>query len=305
MFKVTFWGVRGSYPVPSREVLTYGGNTTCVTAELARNGEPNGALVILDAGTGLINLGRKLTDDGIEPLTATLLFTHTHHDHLEGLPFFKPAYKDSTKLYIFGPKSLSLDLKEILIHEMLPPYFPVTLEEMRSTKTITDIDELDTILLDVAKREPRVVTNNDAPRELANDTAAISISRGANHPGGGIFNYAIAYRGKRMVFATDVEGSPEANARLIDFARGADLLIHDSQYLEQEYSGPTSNTQGWGHSTDRMATDVAKGAGVKELVLFHHDPEHDDDTVARIEQIARNDFPNSRAAYEGLEIELD
>ena len=188
---------------------------------------------------------------------------------------------------------------------MLPPYFPVTLEEMRSTKTITDINELNTILLDVAKREPRVVTNDDVPTERADGTATISMSRGANHPGGGIFNYAIAYKGKRVVFATDVEGSPEGNARLIEFARGADLLIHDSQYLDEEYHGTVSNKQGWGHSTVRMATDVAKGARVKELVLFHHDPEHDDDTVARIEQIARNDFPNSRAAYEGLEIELD
>jgi phosphoribosyl 1,2-cyclic phosphodiesterase len=299
MFKVTFWGVRGSYPVPSREMLAYGGNTTCVTAEL------NGALVILDAGTGLINLGRTLADRGVEPLTATLLVTHTHHDHLEGLPFFKPAYKASTQLYIFGPKSLSLDLREILTHEMLPPYFPVSLEEMASTKTITDISELDSIVLDVATRVPHVVRNDAAPPQPTDGTATISVSRGTNHPGGGIFNYAIAYKGKRMVFATDVEGSPEGNARLIEFARGADLLIHDSQYLDEEYNGTVSNKQGWGHSTVRMATEVAKGAGVTELILFHHDPEHDDDTVARIEQIAKEDFPNSRAAYEGLQVELD
>jgi len=296
MFKITFWGVRGSYPVPGREVLKYGGNTTCLTVQL------DSALIILDAGTGLINFGRKLVADGVEPFTATLLFTHTHHDHLEGLPFFKPAYKASTTLNIFGPKSLLLDFKEILIHEMLPPYFPVTLEEMASTKTIADISELDSIVLDVATHTPRVVKNDAAPKEPDDDTAIINVSRGGNHPGGGIFNYAIAYKNKRMVFATDVEG---ADARLVEFARGADLLIHDSQYFEEEYNNPESPKQGWGHSTVKMATEVAAKAGVKQLVLFHHDPEHDDKAVARIEQIAQKDFPNTRAAYEGLTIELD
>jgi phosphoribosyl 1,2-cyclic phosphodiesterase len=299
MFKMTFWGVRGSYPVPSRSVLKYGGNTTCVTAQL------DGALVILDAGTGLINLGRTLERQGVEPLTATLLFTHTHHDHVEGLPFFKPAYRATTQLYIFGPKSLSLDFREILTHEMLPPYFPVTLEEMASTKTIVEINELHSILLDVATREPRVLSNDEAPRRPADGTALITISHGSNHPGGGIFNYAITYEGKRIVFATDVEGFVGGDTRLIEFARDADLLIHDSQYLVEEYDGTISNKQGWGHSTVQMATDVAAKARVKQLVLFHHDPEHDDDTVARIEQIGRERFPNSLAAYEGLELELD
>jgi phosphoribosyl 1,2-cyclic phosphodiesterase len=298
MFKITFWGVRGSYPVPGRTVLKYGGNTTCVTVEL------DGALVILDAGTGLINLGRAIDKNGPDPLTATLLFTHTHHDHLEGLPFFKPAYKASTQLYIFGPKSLSLDFREILTHEMLPPYFPVTLEGMASTKTIVEINELHSILLDVATREPRVLRNDDAPLGPADGTALITISHGSNHPGGGIFNYAIEYKGKRMVFATDVEGFAGGDARLIHFARGADLLIHDSQYLEDEYNGPVSNKQGWGHSTVHMAVDVAKGAQVKELVLFHHEPEHDDATVDRIEAIAKKEFPHCRAAFEGLVIEL-
>ena len=131
MFKITFWGVRGSYPVPGREVLKYGGNTTCLTVHL------DGALIILDAGTGLINFGRRLVADGVEPLTATLLFTHTHHDHLEGLPFFKPAYKASTRLNIFGPKSLLLDFKEILIQaitEVDPKSLPKgTLQKVRST----------------------------------------------------------------------------------------------------------------------------------------------------------------------------
>jgi len=299
MFKVTFWGVRGSYPVPSRTCLNYGGNTTCVTAEL------DGALVILDAGTGLINLGHKLLAESVDPLTATLLFTHTHHDHLEGLPFFKPAYKASTTLYIFGPKSLSLDFREILTHEMLPPYFPVTLEEMQSTKSIQDISELDSILLDIATQTPRVIKNSTGATAPGGAEAVISVSHGTNHPGGGIFNYAIAFKGKRMVFATDTEGALDRHGRLAEFARGADLLIHDSQFLDEEYNGTASDKQGWGHSSVTMATDVAARAGVKQLVLYHHDPEHDDDTVARIEQIGRKQFPNSRAAYEGLEIELD
>jgi len=299
MFKITFWGVRGSYPVPDRAFLKYGGNTTCVAAIL------DDALVILDAGTGLISLGNALAKETSAPLTATLLVTHTHHDHLEGLPFFKPAYKASTTLHIFGPKSLSMDLREILIHEMLPPYFPVTLEEMASTKSIMDISELDSVVLDVATRAPRVVKNSHAPKTPGDGEALISVSRGANHPGGGIYNYAITYKGKRMVFATDVEGGGADDERLIQFAHGADLLIHDSQYFVEEYNGTKSNKQGWGHSTVQMATNVAARAEVKQLALYHHDPEHDDDNVARIEQIARQDFANSFAAYEGLEIELD
>ena len=254
------------------------------------------------AAEGDVTLGRLLVDEGVEPFTATLLFTHTHHDHLEGLPFFKPAYNASTTLYIFGPKSLSMDLREILIHEMLPPYFPVTLEEMQATKSIVDISELDSIVLDVATRIPRVVKDHDAPKAAADGLAVISASRGTNHPGGSIFSYSIAYKGKRMVFATDVEGGGEDDKRLADFSRGADLLIHDSQYFAEQYA---SSKKGWGHSTPEVAADVAARAGVKQLVLHHHEPEHDDATVDRIEQIAKKLFPNSIAGYEGMEIELD
>jgi ribonuclease BN (tRNA processing enzyme) len=188
---------------------------------------------------------------------------------------------------------------------MLPPYFPVSLEEMSSTKTIVDINEANTIVLDVDKREPKVVSNAGGRPAPADGTASINISHGLNHPGGGIFNYAITYKGKRVVFATDVEGFVGGDARLITFAKDADLLIHDSQYVPEEYNGTVSNKQGWGHSTVQMAIDVAKGAAVKELILFHHDPEHDDATVDRIEAMAKKEFPNCRAAYEGLEIELD
>ena len=299
MFKVKFWGVRGSYPVPGAKTLRYGGNTTCVEVSIEKS------LIILDAGTGIIPLGKELIKNSQNDLiTANIFFSHTHHDHVEGLAFFEPAYRGSTTLYLFGPKSLSLDLKEILIHEMLPPYFPISLEEMHSTKLIKDISDSEAILIDVHNNIPEIKKVIDVNPEQSQDRVLIRVLKGYNHPRGGVFIYSIEFQNKRVIFATDIEGYLGGDVRLIEFARGADVLIHDTQFLEEDYSDPEAPKQGWGHSTVQMALEVAKKAEVGQLILFHHHPGHDDEKVEEKEKLAKSIFPNSIAAYEGLELLL-
>lgn len=298
-FRVKFWGVRGSYPVPGPRTVRYGGNTTCVEVRA------NGHLIIIDAGTGIIDLGYELLrqhHDTGEPIFATILFSHTHHDHTQGCPFFRPAYLGSSTLYMFGPKMFREDLSEALSRAMLPPSFPVELEELNSLKIIRNIEETEVIILRKGIQEP-VVRNVYRQNHSTNpDQVEIQLYKGYAHPKDGILIYKISWQSRSVVFASDTEGYVGDDARLIDFAREADLLIHDAQYTEEEYTIGPHPKQGYGHSTPQMAAKVAKLAGVKQLVLFHHDPQHDDEDIATMERDAQRIFPNTIAAYERLEL---
>ncbi len=300
MFRIRFWGVRGSYPVPGEMTLRYGGNTACVEV-IAGN-----ARAIFDAGTGLIHLGKRLIReaDG-KPIVANIFFSHTHRDHTEGLPFFDPAYQASTTLHVFGPASLSHDLHDTLAYAMLPPFFPVSLEEMKSTKLIKDLSPDESVVIDTESNTPHTVSNDSELPNNVGEQLLVRSYNGTTHPGAGIYIYSAEHGGRKVIYATDTEGCEEGDERLIEFARGADILIHDTQYLREEYYSSQSPRKGWGHSTVDMAVTVARKAGVKELVLFHHDPEAPDDRVALKEKIAKAMFPSSIAAYEGLELGLD
>ena len=297
--KVTFWGVRGSYPMPGLSTARVGGNTTCVQVQAGNH------LIILDAGTGSIGLGQSLMAQyrqDKKPITATLLFTHTHHDHTQGFPFFAPTQIQSTTLYVFGPKTLHQDLEEVLGRAMLPPVFPIRLDELPCVRVICNLHEAETILFDSEDAEPhtfeRTVQVPDSPQSVK-----VQVMHSYAHPQG-VFIYRIDYGGKAMVFATDTEGYANGDQRLIRFARGADLLIHDAQYTQDEYASATSPTQGWGHSTWTMAVDVAKAAGVQKLALFHHEPAHNDDFLQALEKEAQAKFPPTVVAREGMQIVL-
>lgn len=297
-FVVRFRGVRGSYPVPGKTTLRYGGNTACVEVWAG------GRLIILDAGTGVIGLGNDLMawrKQNPHPITATMLFSHTHHDHTQGFPFFVPAYQGTSTLYMFGPRTFDQDLEEVLSRAMLPSSFPVTLYELKAFKIISNIDDTEAVLIG-PENEPQVRNIYRDQMELDHETVRIGILRSSFHPSGGVSVFRIEWQGKSVVYATDTEGVVGGDTRLAQFAKGADLLIHDAQFTGEEYV--QLPRQGWGHSTPEMATLVAQQAQVKQLVLFHHDPGHDDAKLDEMHADARKLFQNTSMAYEGFKVAL-
>jgi phosphoribosyl 1,2-cyclic phosphodiesterase len=300
---ITFWGVRGSYPVPGSGTVQFGGNTPCVEVRAGNQ------VIILDAGTGIIGLGKALVRETMEqrrPLAATLLFSHMHHDHTQGFPFFTPAYMGTTRLNILGPGIFERDLEETLARAMLPPVFPISLQELPSAKTMTAMRECDVLLLGDSVGGMALRNRYRDQLEGDPDLVRIQALHSYAHPGTTLV-YRIDWRGQSVVYATDIEGYAHTDRRLATFAHHADVLIHDAQYTEDQYLGRRSGTlatQGWGHSTAAMACDVAHAANVKQLVLFHHDPGYDDPTIQSIESDAQGRFANTISGYEGLVLRL-
>jgi phosphoribosyl 1,2-cyclic phosphodiesterase len=306
-FTVKFRGVRGSHPVPGAGTIRFGGNSSCVEVRAGDH------LIILDAGTGIIGLGNDLfksysaTGKDIahrEPIVFTILFSHTHHDHTQGFAFFKPAYIPTSTCYLFGPRLLEEELEVGLTKAMVTPYFPVQLEDLSSVRRIRTLHESETILYDNPKNPPRVLNFYRDEAARGDYQVRVRQMRSLAHPNGGVFVYRIEMNGKSLVYATDTEGYVGGDQRLVQFAKGADLLIHDSQYMHRDYIGGPLFVQGYGHSTVDMAAEVAAQAGVGKLALFHYEPQYEDSTIAEMEKRARSIFKNSVAAYEGLEVHL-
>ena len=296
-FTVKFWGVRGSYPTPGPQTMHYGGNTACVEVRAG------GHTIILDAGTGIIPLGRELTTRGRQtgqPVRALILFSHLHHDHTQGFPFFVPAYNPGTRLYIYGPGASEQALEEQLARNQTPPAFPITLRDMHAAREIRAIGELDSIVLDENGLRLTRAGGSTPP-----EAVLIRLMKSYSHPGG-VYFYRIEWRGHSLVYATDTEGYVGTDRRLAAFAHGADLLIHDAQYSPEHYRGLNgwASTQGFGHSTPQMACEAALAAGVQRLALFHHDPNYDDETVHDLEEQAQAIFKPTFSAREGLELTL-
>ncbi len=270
--EIRFWGVRGSIPVSGADFNVTGGSTTCV--ELTQ-GEHR---LILDAGTGLRALGAHL---GWAPLKATILFSHLHWDHIQGLPFFQPAYHPESELTLMNAGSPE-HLKEILSLQMKPPTFPVGLEKLQGLHDFCQI--LIGERLELGPFSLRALPQS--------------------HPDGGIA-YRIECGGQSLVFATDTEHEGDDAQELMALAEGCDLLIHDAQYSPDEYQGLRGpSRRGWGHSSWRAAAQVAREAGVQRLALFHHDPNRTDEEVEHFERCARSVFPETFAAREGWAVAL-
>lgn len=298
-FSVTFWGVRGGYPKPGPTTVEFGGNTTCLEVRAGSH------LIIVDAGTGIIGLGEKLIAQrgpDRKPIVATMLFTHTHHDHTQGFPFFAPSHLGSSVLYIFGPKLLHQDLEVVLTNAMLPPVYPIRLDELGSMRIIRNLAESEMVVLSDPDLPPEVCNVYRENEACSPWEVRVRSMRSYAHPQG-IFIYRIEMGAHKLVVATDVEGYAGGDRRLIGFARGADLLIHDAEYTEEEYVGD-SPRQGWGHSTWEMAVEVAKAAGVKRLALTHHNVRHDDAFLEDMERQAQARFPTAVVAREGLTLDL-
>jgi ribonuclease BN (tRNA processing enzyme) len=305
-FTITFRGVRGSIPVPGPTTLKIGGNSSCVQVNVLDH------TLFLDAGTGIVGGGQQMARnffanrDKLKRLYATILISHTHHDHIMGLPFFAPLYLSDSHLSIFGPSiygpvNTRTDLKYVLEMMMDQMFYPVDLLETHSIKKIETLKPFDQILLTEGSAEPELVNLQTEFKTTFKDKVIISQYRAYNHPKNGTLVYKLQYAGKSIIYATDIEGYVDGDRRLIQFSKGADMLIHDAQYTAEQYNGVVS-TQGFGHSTAEIACAVAREAGVKQLVLYHHDPNHDDAAVVKKEENAKKLFTNTIAAYEGLVI---
>lgn len=255
---LSFWGTRGSISTPGRITEKYGGNTPCVSVH---HGDTH---IIFDAGTGIRNLGLELADEYAgrsEELTVHLFLSHTHWDHIQGLPFFSPAYMKGVKLIIYGSAAKAGFLENVLRGQMTFAYFPVDMAELTANITIREFSE----------------------PELQIDGFTVSWQEQMYHPGGCV-RYALCRDGKRLVYASDVElnkfmggkgHSEEEKTHAKDymkFIRGADMLIADGQYTPDEYA----KAVGWGHSTVPLLLQTAYKAKVKQLAIFHHDPQHSD-----------------------------
>lgn len=292
--RVRFWGVRGSIPTPGPGTVHYGGNTSCLEI---RAGEQ---IIILDAGTGLRLLGRELLAEfGERPLELTLLLTHTHWDHIQGLPFFMPVYKPQNQLRILGYEGARIGLGSILTNQMESPFFPIELHEVPANISIVELNQTEFKLGEVKVQ-------------------AFS----AIHPGTCV-GYRLHYSGRSLAFFPDNElrhgacdptpvnnhelaSTRTASKQLEEFLRGTDVLVMDTQYDRDEYKEHV----GWGHGCVDEVVLLALQAQVHQLYLFHHDPDHDDAKISRMVEearrlvVAHKGALQVEAAREGLTLEL-
>lgn len=297
-FYAVFRGVRGSYPVPGPRTVRTGGNTPCVEV---RAGEH---LVILDAGTGIIGLGDEMgPPPSKERGHLLVIISHAHHDHSQGLPFFRPQQNPDWTLHLYGPDS-GTDFKAALTCTHAPPYFPVTLAQLGGMPEFGMLSTGQRLVLDSPGAPPLLFQNAAASGEGVEDRLVVDAYHNPRHPNGGVLNVRIGYRDRSLVYATDVEGVEEGDPDLAEFARGTDLFIHDAMYTEEEYAGVSPAVRGYGHSTVSMAINTAVLAGAGRLALFHHDPQRSDDEVDALEARAREAFPQAFAAREGQRVDL-
>lgn len=275
--RINFWGVRGSLPTPELYAWRYGGNTPCLEVRASNQ------LLILDAGTGIRDLGQHLMAERPPGgLLAYLLLSHYHWDHVQGLPFFQPLYQSGNTIHILGPRPQSsscASLPAVLRTLFRAPFFPVSLEQLQGKYTLRELE---------GNRDFTVGYTRVRTCPL-------------NHPQGALA-YRLDHPDGSLMYVTDHEpGNAACDHGLKELASGADLLVSDAQYHPEELRGAKA---GWGHGSWQTSVEVAREAGVKCLILFHHEPVRTDEEVDRLVNQARESFPNTWAAAEGMEIDL-
>lgn len=271
---VKFWGVRGSISTPEADKLKVGGHTSCVEVNFGKH------FLIFDSGTGIRLLGQRIAKD-IEAgrnKEIIIVLSHTHWDHIQGLPLFAPFFIPGVKVKIFGPSKANRELERLLSGQMEYDYWPVKLTQLPADIEFFDLGE---------------------GFHSISDGISIYAKRHI-HPGVA-FGYRLEHEGKSLVYSTDTEHfQNQLDKRVIEMSEGADLLIHDAQYTNEEIA----NKLGWGHSSWNQAIDVAKASKVTRLALFHQDPERADMQADEIEVQAKESFDGAFLAREGLEVRL-
>jgi len=278
---LTFFGVRGSYPVPGKNTQRYGGNTSSLLFEIA------GQTVLFDAGTGIIQAGRYLS----QPLEGGgkihLFLTHLHIDHIQGLPFFKPLYNPQVEIIIHCPESAGNNFRQAIEALFLPPYSPITLKGIKASLSF----------------QPLALDPEQNFIKLDSDIV-VSHVKHDSHPRLGVIIYQLTHGGRRVVYSTDVESPDGFDDFISHFIHGADILIHDSQYLDRDYFNAGNPRIGYGHSTVLMAARNAIKCSVKKLFLFHFDPEYADEKLDEMLTQARQKFKNTYLAQEQKKIKI-
>ena len=290
-FIVYFKGVRGSHPVPDKNFLKYGGNTSCVYVAV------NNHRIILDAGSGIINAGKQILEERISsqekgPLTVTILLSHLHLDHIQGLPFFPMLHSQNTSVNIFGEAKSDEELKNYLSEILFEKSFPLSTDEIKSDLLIQAINNRNNnfaVILKNNNPKPIIAQLSEIKEEdISADDVLITTMFSKTHPKNGVTVYKISYNGKSLVYATDKESYSGGDKALSLFARNTDLLIHDSQYTQCDYNSVSNIKQGFGHSGFEMAVTEKENSHAKNLAFYHYDPNYDDNKLDDI----KNDIIN-------------
>jgi phosphoribosyl 1,2-cyclic phosphodiesterase len=273
---LTFWGVRGSIPAPGIHTVAFGGNTACVSVE------HKGYILIFDAGSGIRMLGQHLVDrEDINIIKGCIFLSHMHWDHIQGLPFFTPAFSEENRFVIYGEGKRKVSLPEILKEQMQGPYFP------------TDMDTLFQAQIEFREVEPNQVI------QMADDITVTPFR--LTHPNAAL-GYLLQVSKAHIAYVSDHEHkSGELSQGVLEMVQGVDVLIHDAQYTWEELA---RGKRGWGHSAWEDVVDLAIEAQVERLFLFHHDPTTTDEQLLERQLLARQRFLNTTVARDGLRVPL-
>jgi phosphoribosyl 1,2-cyclic phosphodiesterase len=295
--RIRFWGTRGSISVPGPGTLGYGGNTTCI--EVRADGE----IIVLDAGSGIRPLGINLEKEfGAEPIKLSLLITHAHWDHIQGLPYFKPAYDPKNEISILGFDGAGAGFTEILAEPMKAPFFPIAMRELSGKIGIKRLNEMK---FSLGKVQVQAIFVNH-PGVCAGYRLFTSAGSVAFLPDHEPYRFLHSAKNNHMTPEETKKAASEERSNLVQFLNGSDLLILDTQYTDEEYQSHI----GWGHGSVTTAIALALDAAVRKLLLFHHDPNHDDAMIESMVHNARHLVQESgkelnvEAAREGEEVIL-
>ena len=296
--RIRFWGTRGSIPAPGPRTVRYGGNCSCVEVRTSA-----GDLIIIDAGTGIRELGVSLLEE--QPINAHLFLSHTHWDHISGFPFFPPAFVPGNRLTIYAPRNIDKRIEDVMAGQMEYTYFPVTLADMGAQIRYQELLE-ETLTIGEAKITTHYLNHTTLCIGYRIEADGHSVAYVSDHEPFGMAlvgtNPSSENIGRGLANGVVHAG----DGQLIDFVRGADLLIQDAQYTPEEYPKKI----GWGHGSADYVTDVAVLGDAKRLALFHHDPLHDDEFVDDMVDYCRMRVIGSKsrvqvfAAAEGQELDL-
>lgn len=272
---IRFWGVRGTIPTPGPDTIRIGGNTSCIEVRTSDD-----QLIILDAGSGILPLGRHLLKNNPGRIIGSILISHTHWDHIQGFPFFAPVWGRSNRFVLVGRKRVGQRLEEIVAGQFLEPYLPFAYKSLPADLLVKEVSDGESIIIG------------------ENTRVEVALM---NHPGG-CLGFRIEDAGIVLAYCSDVgHDNDQLDANVLKLAHGADLLIHDSHFATSEERNLRSD---WGHSTWLEAAQVASEAGVKNLGLFHYSPDLNDEAVEQLTEKARRVFPRTFLTREGLEINL-